>query len=152
MNIKIRALLKNHERLDLDLFINQKDLIPIFRSINVCRRGDSIQTTPFYRICLVHQILILEQIDAEIKYDILDFRVSINKCYVFSCYYICVLMPVSVYISFGRIFNVAVTRIISTSRLDDRTFDQENSDKPDSGFLFLNIFKETVNYRIFSKL
>ena len=85
-------------------------------------------------------------------YDILDFRVSINTCFVFSCYYICVIVSVLVYISFGRIFNVAVTRIISTSRLDDRTFNQENSDKPDSGFLFLNIFKETVNYRIFSKL
>ena len=85
-------------------------------------------------------------------YDILDFRVSINKCYVFSCYYICVIVSVLVYISFGRIFNVAITRIISTSRIDDRTFDQENSDKPDSGSLFLNIFKETVNYRIFSKL
>ena len=63
----------------------------------------------------------------------------------------CFLVIISVlfYISFGRIFNVAITRIISTSRLDDGTFDQENSDKPDSGFLFLNIFKETVNYRIF---
>ena len=50
----------------------------------------------------------------------------------------CFLVNISVlfYVSFGRIFNVAVTRIISTPRLDDRTFDQENSDKQDNGFCF----------------
>ena len=65
----------------------------------------------------------------------------------------CFLVIVSVLVHnfFGRIFNVAITRIISTLRIDNRAFNQENSDKPDSGF-FPDILKETVNYQIFSKL
>ena len=68
---------------------------------------------------------------------------------MFSCYYICVIVSVLVYSSFGRIFNDAITRIISTLRIDIRTFDQENSDSRTVGFCFQIFFKEMVNYRIF---
>ena len=47
------------------------------------------------------------------------FRFSNNKCYVFSCDYVCVI-----YIIVGCIFNVASTSINSTSRLDDGTFER----------------------------
>ena len=51
-----------------------------------------------------------------------------------------VIVSVLVYNFFGRIFNVAITRIIRTLRIDNRAFNQENSDKPDGGF-FSRYFK-----------